>query len=157
MKTNKKIRGFELVREDMRKNKVKCILLPKRSTKNSAGYDFFLPKNVAILPHNTILLWTDVKAYMQKDEVLQMHIRSSIGKRGIILSNCTGIIDSDYYSNPSNDGNIGIMLRNMTDEVVELMGGEKIMQGIFTKYLIADNDNATEERVGGIGSTGKGQ
>lgn len=33
------------------------------------------------------------------------------------------------------------------DEVVELMGGEKIMQGIFTKYLIADNDNATEERI----------
>ena len=94
---------------------------------------------------------------MQEDEVLQLHIRSSIGKRGIILSNCTGIIDSDYYSNPSNDGNICIMLRNMTDEIVELMGGEKIMQGIFTKYLIADNDNATEQRVGGIGSTGKGK
>lgn len=150
-------RGFELVKEEARQNKVKCILLPKRSTKFSAGYDFFLPKNVAILPHNTILLWTDVKAYMQEDEVLQLHIRSSIGKRGIILSNCTGIIDSDYYSNPSNDGNIGIMLRNMGDEIVELMGGEKIMQGIFTKYLIADNDNATEERVGGIGSTGKGK
>lgn len=157
METNKKIRGFELVREDMRKNKVKCILLPKRSTKNSAGYDFFLPKNVAILPHDSAFVCTDVKAYMQEDEVLLLHIRSSIGKRGIVLSNCTGIIDSDYYSNPTNDGNIGIMLRNMTDEVVELMGGEKIMQGIFTKYLIADNDNATEERIGGIGSTGKGQ
>ena len=45
----------------------------------------------------------------------------------------------------------------MTDEIVELMGGEKIMQGIFTKYLISDNDNATEERIGGIGSTGKGK
>lgn len=152
-----RIRGFELVKEEARQNKVKCILLPMRSTKFSAGYDFFLPKNVAILPHNTILLWTDVKAYMQEDEVLQLHIRSSIGKRGIILSNCTGIIDSDYYSNPTNDGNIGIMLRNMTDEIVELMGGEKIMQGVFSKYLIADNDNATEQRVGGIGSTGKGK
>lgn len=151
-----RIRGFELVKEKARQNHVKCILLPKRSTKNSAGYDFFLPKNAVILPHSTTLLWTDVKAYMQKDEVLQVFIRSSIGKRGIILSNCTGIIDSDYYNNPTNDGNIGIMLRNMTDEGVELMGGEKIMQGIFTKYLIADNDNATEERIGGIGSTGKG-
>ena len=74
-----------------------------------------------------------------------------------VLAKALDIIDSDYYSNPTNDGNIGIMLRNMTDEVVELMGGEKIMQGIFTKYLIADNDNATEERIGGIGSTGKGQ
>ena len=157
METNKKkIRGFELVREDMRKNKVKCILLPKRSTKHSAGYDFFLPRNVSILPHDSAFVWADVKAYMQEDEVLLLHIRSSIGKRGIILSNCTGIIDSDYYSNHTNDGNIGIMLRNMTDEVVELMGGEKIMQGIFTKYLIAYNDNATEERIGGIGSTGKG-
>ena len=45
----------------------------------------------------------------------------------------------------------------MTDEVIELQGGEKIMQGIFTKYLIADNDNATEQRHGGFGSTGTGQ
>lgn len=50
-----KIRGFELVKEEARQNHVKCILLPKRSTKNSAGYDFFLPKNVAILPHSTTL------------------------------------------------------------------------------------------------------
>lgn len=153
----KKTRGFEHVKEDMRKNKVKCILLPKRSTKFSAGYDFFLPKNIAVLPHDSIFVWTDVKAFMQEDEVLQLHIRSSVGKRGIILSNCTGIIDSDYYSNPSNDGNIGIMLRNMTDEVIELMGGEKIMQGVFMKYLVTDDDSATEERIGGIGSTGKGK
>lgn len=150
-------RGFELVRDDMRQNKVKCVLLPKRSTKNSAGYDFFLPTSVAILPHSAAFMWTDVKAYMLPDEVLQLHIRSSIGKRGIILSNCTGVVDSDYYGNPSNDGNIGICLRNMTDEVIELQGGEKIMQGIFTKYLIADNDNATEQRRGGFGSTGTGQ
>lgn len=50
-----RIRGFELVKEEARQNHVKCILLPKRSTKHSAGYDFFLPKNVAILPHSTTL------------------------------------------------------------------------------------------------------
>ena len=39
-------------------------------------------------------------------------------------------------------------------QFAEILGLE---QGIFTKYLIADNDNAAEERIGGIGSTGKGQ
>lgn len=152
-----RIRGFEFISEANQKNKGEFVVheLPKRSTTYSAGYDFILPKNVALLPQQSVMVWSDVKAYMLSGEYLQLHIRSSIGKKGIILSNCTGIIDSDYYNNEGNEGNIGFMLRNLTDEVIELKGGEKIMQGIFTKYLLAEDDEATEERKGGFGSTGE--
>ena len=99
---------------------------------------------------------TDVKAYMQEGEVLILHVRSSIGiKRGLTLSNCTGVIDKDFYSNPDNDGNICFVLQNSTDKKQVIEKGERVMQGIFMPFLIADNDEATSERLGGIGSSGK--
>lgn len=72
-----------------------------------------------------------------------------------MLINTVGVIDSDYYSNKDNDGNIGFKLKNLTDEEVIIEAGEKIIQGIFSKYLKTDDDNTLEERTGGIGSTGK--
>lgn len=150
-----KQRGFESVKHEMKKYK-ENIKLPMRGSKNSAGYDFYSPCNIIIEPHcTTSIIPTDVKAYMQDDEVLLLFIRSSIGiKKGLTLSNGTGVIDSDYYNNPDNDGNIGISLRNETDEIVAIKKGERIMQGVFIKYLVADNDNTTTERNGGFGSTG---
>ena len=72
-----------------------------------------------------------------------------------MLKNTTGIVDSDYYSNESNDGNIGLALYNTTDEAVVIQKGERLVQGIFMKYLTVDNDTfLKEKRTGGIGSTG---
>ena len=93
---------------------------------------------------------------MQHDEVLECYIRSSLAiKHNITLSNSTGIVDADYFSNPDNDGNIGCFLVNHGDEDVHLEAGERVFQGIFKKYLTVDNDKANEERTGGFGSTGK--
>ena len=92
---------------------------------------------------------------MQEEEIIKMYIRSSIGtKLGLVLKNGTGIIDSDYYSNEDNDGNMGICLRNTShSQSVTLKKGERVAQGIFVKYLVADNDNADATREGGFGST----
>lgn len=149
-----KLRGFEVVRDEFRKT-TGDVMLPKRSTAHSAGYDFYLPMDVIIPAHNsTEIIPTDVKAYMQSNEVLLLYVRSSIGiKKGLVLSNGTGVVDSDYFSNPTNDGNIGIALRNETDNDVTLKKGERIMQGIFMNYLVADDDDTTETRNGGFGST----
>jgi len=70
-----------------------------------------------------------------------------------MLKNSTGIIDCDFYQNPSSDGNIGICLLNLTDKPVIIEKGERIAQGIFQTFLVADDDNVSEERTGGIGST----
>ena len=154
MIVNKKIRGFEIVSDGFRKNKDTEIILPIRSTKTSAGYDFSSPVSVTIQPKSKELIWTDVKAYMQEGEVLILDVRSSIGiNKSLELANTIGIVDQDYFSNPKNDGNIGICLYNKSDEIVALDVGERIAQGIFLPFLEADNGNTENERNGGIGST----
>ena len=151
-----KIRGFEFVDDEYKKVKVEDTILPQRGTKKSAGYDFYSTSDVVILPGEKVLIWTDIKVYMQDDEALKLFIRSSIGiKRSLVLANQTGIIDADYYNNPDNDGNIGICIRNMGTEFQVIKKGEAIAQCMFSKYLISDNCNTDNERTGGIGSTTK--
>ncbi len=145
-------RGFEIVPDENKKHDSKDIILPTRSDDRSAGYDFYLPEKITILPNERITVWTDVCAYMQPDEVLMLYVRSSIGiKKGLVLSNGTGIIDSSYYPN-----NIGIALYNTSNEIVILEKGDRIAQGIFMKYLTADNDEVlNKSRKGGFGSSGR--
>jgi len=156
-----KIRGFEFVSQEHIKNwgdiSTKIVAnLPTRGSKTSAGYDFYSPIDVKIPAGEQVLIWSDVKAYMQEGEVLMIHVRSSIGiKAGLMLANTTGVIDADYYSNESNDGNIGICLKNTGDREVRIAAGERIAQGVFMPFLVADNGNTDEERTGGIGSTNK--
>ena len=149
-------RGFEAVVEEMRKGTMDYIL-PTRGTSKSAGYDLASPIDVVIEPHSSALIWTNIKAYMAEYEVLKLYVRSSVGiKKGLMLKNVTGIVDSDYYSNTGNDGNIGLALYNTTDEAVVIEKGERLVQGIFMKYLTVDNDTFLKnERTGGIGSSGK--
>lgn len=139
------------------KNAPADTVLPKRKTAKSAGYDFVLPCDVRLNPHSiSAIIPTNVKASMPDDEVLMLYIRSSIGiKHHVTLANGTGIIDADYFSNPDNDGNIGICLQNNCNEIVSFKKGERIMQGIFVKYAICDSDDTNEIRKGGFGSTGK--
>lgn len=162
-------RGFAVVKEEHRvhfqdvelagKNKrlYVDIELPVRADSRSAGYDFFLPQLETILPGETKLLFTDVKAYMGDGEVLKLYPRSSLGvKKGLVLANTVGVIDSSYYENESNDGNIGVPLKNTSNKAVVLEAGERIAQGIFEYYLTADSDAVLkEERTGGFGSSGK--
>lgn len=151
-------RGFEVVSTPHRKHPDLEIIMPKRGTSRSAGYDITTPVGFTVPPRGeSPLIFTDIKAYMMDDEVLSLYVRSSIGiKKGLVMANGTGIIDSDYYSNPDNDGNIGFKLRNLTDVEVIIEAGERVVQGIFSKYLVADFDEpASEGRVGGLGSTGE--
>ena len=147
--TKPRIRGFEAIstKPDTR--------LPERSTEQAAGYDFFAREDVKILPHNLKVAWTGVKAYMQPDEVLKLYNRSSMAmKKGLMLSDNVAVIDADYYNNPTNEGEIGFMYYNFTGEIAIIKKGEKLGQGIFEKYMLADNDIHGGKRTGGFGSTG---
>lgn len=75
-------------------------------------------------------------------------------KYNIRLCNQVGIIDGDYYNNESNEGHIWVRLQNHGDEEVVIPQGNAFVQGIFTKFLIVDNEEKIEkERTGGFGST----
>ena len=144
------MRGFKVAKGFENSN----ITLPKRQTKNAAGYDFYVASDIIIKAHSVALIPTGVKAYMERDEVLNIYIRSSIPlKRGLTLANNVGVIDSDYYENPSNDGHIMIQVLNFSDEDILIKKDERIAQGVFMKYLLTDNDDAKSDRIGGFGST----
>lgn len=132
-------------------------ILPTRNDKGSAGYDFYTPIDLVIEPGEKIIFKTNIKAQMEQDEMLMLHVRSSIGiKRHLILSNCTGIIDSTYYNNADNEGNIMGALYNYGNTTQTIKAGERVMQGIFVKYLTTDDDKpVNENRIGGVGSSGK--
>lgn len=130
--------------------------LPVRSTQNSGGYDFFAMEDVVIQPNEITYIPTGVKAKMLDDEILIIANRSSNPKKkGIILSSGINIIDADYYGNPDNDGEISLILQNITSEPVKICKGDKTVQGVFIKFLKTDDDNSQTKRVSGIGSTGK--
>ena len=156
---SKKVRGFEVVVDEHRKvfkNYTDVVIMPKRGTQHSAGYDLFAVCDLEILPGDGAFFWTDVKAYMQEDEVFEIYPRSSFGiKRNLRIKNTVCIIDSDYYSNVGNDGNIGIFLWNFGDRTQHIEKGEAVAQGIFKKFLVSDNCNTEEVRTGGTGSTDK--
>ncbi|MBP0725884.1 dUTPase [Bacillus sp. RG28] len=147
-----KIRGFEVAKgfEELKPN------LPKRSTQFAAGYDFECVEEVVIKPNEIKLVPTGIKAYMQRDEYLGLYLRSSIPlKKGLMKGNSVGIVDSDYYSNPSNDGHIMFQVINVSNQPVVIEKGERIGQGIFQKFFLTDDDIAGGERTSGFGSTGK--
>jgi dUTP pyrophosphatase len=151
------MRKFEIVSERFLQYGESEIKLPFRATKSSAGYDFFSPIDIIITPGKRQLIWTNVKAQFNDNEMLMLLVTSKMGKNGVILANGVGIIESDYYSNESNDGNLGFILCNLGESDYVIKKGDKIGQGVFTTFLTIDNEKEIKEtRKGGFGSTAKG-
>lgn len=133
------------------------IKLPRRATKGSAGYDFYAPFDFTLQPEETIKIPTGIRVKMQPDWVLQLFPRSGLGfKYRLQLNNTVGIIDSDYYAS-DNEGHIMIKLTNDSRDGKQLSvkKGEGFVQGIFLQYGITEDDDTTDIRNGGFGSTTK--
>ena len=151
--------SFEQFKEDIQDNKkiYESYILPKRGTKNSAGYDFYSIFDFTIKPGESKKISTGIKACMENDEVLMLFVRSSMGfKYNVRMCNQVGILDSDYYNNDNNEGHIWIKLKNEGDSDYVVNSGDAICQGIFTKYLTVDNEEEIKNvRTGGLGSTNR--
>lgn len=135
----------------------KNIRLPKRATSGSAGYDFFAPVCIKLAPGETVKIPTGVRVWMEPEWVLKCYPRSGLGfKFRLQLNNTVGIIDSDYYYS-DNEGHIFAKITNDSNEgkTVEVKAGDGFMQGIFVEYGITLDDDVTEVRNGGFGSTTK--
>ena len=102
------------------------------------------------------LVSTGVKCKLDPGTYLELSVRSSTPlKYWLILANGVGIIDKDYYNNPSNEGEIYLQVMNLSPFNVLIKKGEAIGQGIIKPYLTTEDDNASGERIGGFGSTSK--
>ena len=168
-----KKRGFEICKDYIDKD----INLPVRKTKNSVGYDIeaaedtiipsiwknifgnfskFIKGDKEYLEIKPTLVKTGLKSYFGEDEVLMLANRSSNpGKKGLILANSLGIIESDYYENPDNDGHLMYAYYNFFPVDITIKKHDTIGQAYFQNFLKVDNDNAEGIRTGGFGSTDK--
>lgn len=156
-----KIRGFKLISKeqyikDFDVNVDIKIILPKRATKLSAGYDCYAPTDIYLEPGEDVKVPTGIRAYMQPGEVLIAFPRSGLGfKYYCRLANTVGIIDADYIQS-DNEGHIFVKLRNEGDKPMTIKQGEAMCQFIFLPFLLVDGDGfeSGNERNGGFGSTG---
>ena len=142
------------------------IKLPRRATKYSAGYDFYVSGEVIIPMENSGVIPTGIRWVCDKEEdknkVLQLYPRSGIGfKTGVRLMNTVGIIDADYWEG-DNEGHIMLKIYNPMNlhsnptGHLQVKSGEAIVQGVITKYHTCDNEEEiVEKRIGGMGSTDK--
>ena len=159
-----KIARFERISEKQFKADLKALLnseedlygniiLPKRATKGSAGYDFVSPVDFTLKPNETIKIPTGIRCKIDDGYVLQIYPRSSLGfKYQMALMNTVGIIDSDYY-NADNEGHIICAIVNRGNKDIVINKGDRFVQGIFVQYFLAEEEENSAERHGGFGST----
>ena len=129
------------------------IKLPRRATSKSAGYDFFAPTALTVAPGETVTVATGIRALMPDNWCLLIFPRSGLGfKYRLRLNNTVGVIDADY-ADSDNEGHIFIRMTNESDKLLEIPQGSAFAQGIFTQYLLTEDDDTIETRNGGLGST----
>lgn len=152
------MRKFAKIKDEFLKygQKAEEIKMPVRATKHSVCYDCYSPIDIIINPGETELIFLNVKAYCNHDEGFALATTSGMGKKEIMVSQGLGIIESDYADNENNDGNIGFMLFNHGKNPYQIKTGDKIGHIYFFKFLtVDDEEEVTNVRIGGFGSTGK--
>lgn len=130
------------------------IEMPKRSTAGSAGYDIASPVNITIPGGCDRVIPTGLKVQIDEGWAMFLFIRSSMAfRKGLVLQTGVSVIDSDYYNSADNEGHILIGVRNTSTRPILITAGERIAQGVLTIYGKTEDDDATGQRSGGIGST----
>ena len=131
------------------------IIIPARSTKRSAGYDFYFPLwDIALSPGTSVKIPTGIKVDIhEEDWFLGLFTKSGLSQEyHTRLIDTISVIDADYYGT-KNEGHIFAEITNGSNKVLNLKNGMKYIQGIFIEYGLVDGDNVTTEREGGYGST----
>lgn len=146
------------------------VMMPRRATRDSAGYDFFAPQDIDLVPGEWTEIDTGVRispgaivnivmyepygdGFVSEHEFmiprwhLECHPRSGLGFKYMVrFANTTGIIDMDYRQN--------IRAKLTSDVPVRIEKGKAFMQGIIVPFCTFCGEiEPTEERSGGFGST----
>lgn len=132
------------------------LILPVRSSEDSAGYDFVITEDIYLKPGESIKIATGIRAEIAKGWVLMIMPRSGLGfKFRLQLNNTIGVIDGDYFYT-DNEGHIIAKITNDSNDGKDLVlqAGDRFLQGIFMPYGITEDDMPLGKRIGGMGSSG---
>lgn len=129
--------------------------VPTYATDGSAAFDIYADMSIIIDSDDLKIISTGIAVEVPEDHVLMIYSRSGHGFRyGLRLSNCVGVIDSDYR------GEIKVaMTVDMADGYIRIQEGDRIAQGIImpvekTNFIVADELSETVRGTNGFGSSG---
>lgn len=126
-------------------------------TRTKIEFDFVTPIPVKVNSREINLTFTDIKAKCKEGSFIQLSINPVVNELyGVCMANGFGIIDSSYYNNNKNEGNIGIPLFTLSDFPTIIPEGIIIASAVTRKYFTVDNEITVDKvREGGFGSTNK--
>ena len=133
--------------------------LPGYATDGSAGMDLTacIDETLTLMPGATQLIPTGFAMHILDQEMAAVILpRSGLGhKKGVVLGNLVGLIDSDYQ------GQVFISCWNRGTESVSISPGDRIAQLVFVPVIRAEFEVVTEfeqssRGAGGFGHTGIG-
>ena len=131
---------------------------PDYATPGSAGIDLkaaSIIRAIEIYPGDQELIRTGIAIYIKDPGYAGMIIpRSGLGKRGVVLGNLVGLIDSDYQ------GEIKVLLWNRGNDIVQIDHMDRIAQLVIVpvvqaQFEIVQEFEQSQRGTGGFGSTGK--
>lgn len=128
--------------------------LPEYQTSGSAGVDLYATLEALVYPGERKLVGTGIFLEIEEGYEAQVRTRSGLAlKRGLVVLNSPGTIDSDYR------GEVGVIIYNASAGPQVINAGERIAQLVFAKVEKAEFEEVkevseTERGVGGFGSTG---
>ncbi|MCT4615962.1 MAG: dUTP diphosphatase [Marinifilaceae bacterium] len=130
---------------------------PKYQTALSAGVDIraFLKETIILQPLERRLIPTGLYIELPEGHEAQIRPRSGLAlKEGLTILNSPGTIDADYR------GEIGVIMVNLSNHVVEINSGDRICQMVIAKHETVEFNQVeilsdTKRGSGGFGHTGK--
>ena len=128
----------------------------KAHTAGAAGIDLPITSDPTINPGEIHVVPTGIKVEIPEGYVGEVSLRSSSAKRGLVIPNAPGLIDSDYR------GEVKVILGNISNVPIELVYGHRIAQMTFrkveqatmTRVQSVTDLSSTVRGTGGLGSTG---
>ena len=132
--------------------------IPKRATEGSAGMDLYacIETPIVLGAGERTMIPTGIAISLPNaDYVAYIYARSGLAvKNGITLSNCVGVVDSDYR------GEIKIGLINLSKQDFVINPNERIAQMVIAPVILPEIEEVAEldetlRGEGGFGSTGR--
>jgi dUTP pyrophosphatase len=120
---------------------------------DSNDFQKYEPGNYLLMPNQTVLIDLGFRMELPEGWEMQVRSRSGMAKRGLVVSNSPGTIDSGYR------GPCMVLLTNTTANILQVLPGTRVAQFVLKEAPQASFEQTlalsdTDRGAGGFGSTG---
>jgi dUTP pyrophosphatase len=133
-----------------------AVPFPAYATAGAAAFDLAAAADVDVPPHGIGLIPTGLVVAVPAGHFLAILARSSTPlKRGLMVANGVGVVDSDYCG-PADE--VKVQVINVTDTTVRVATGDRLAQAMVLaapRLELVERPLADGASRGGFGSTGR--